>query len=195
MQNNKQITRKQSQSDDHVEIFIHTKSHTFSQMTEGELKLNGAVFRVSSLALQVCTNFPTNSFPPEYPVQSQVSTPIFQLFLSALNGEEIEATKTNFKELSLLCEEFGFALQTPSFRFAQLETTIEGLKKEIRHLSKKVAALGGIPQIATQLSEETSQLRSNLAALRSWTLPIGSAIISDFPEIFREFVGKRFSLL
>jgi hypothetical protein len=165
-------------------------------MAEVELNLNGAVFRVSSLALcQVCTKFPTNLFPPEYSVRSHVSTPIFELFLSALQGELIEVTKTNVKEFSILCEEFGFEVESSSFRFAQLEATIEELKNDIRHLSEEICSLRFLPSITTKLSETTSELRSNLFSLRHFTQPIGSTIISNFPDVFTEFVGKKFSLL
>jgi hypothetical protein len=37
--------------------------------------------------------------PTQYPVRSTVSSEIFEMFLSALEGESIEVTKVNFKEL------------------------------------------------------------------------------------------------
>jgi hypothetical protein len=101
-------------------------------MTEINLLLNDQVFQVSALSLrQVCTEFTTNSLPPQYRVLSSVSTDNFRLFLSALQGERIKVSKANFKEFSALCHEFGFELESSSYSFAQVETTIEELQTEI----------------------------------------------------------------
>jgi hypothetical protein len=44
-----------------------------------------------------------------YRVQSPVSLSIFREFISALEGNAINITNTNFTELQQLCEEFGFS--------------------------------------------------------------------------------------
>jgi hypothetical protein len=44
-----------------------------------------------------------------YRIQSSVSLSIFREFLSALEGNAINITDTNFTELHRLCEEFGFS--------------------------------------------------------------------------------------
>jgi hypothetical protein len=44
-----------------------------------------------------------------YRVQSSVSLSIFREFLSALEGNAINITDTNFRELHQLCEEFCFS--------------------------------------------------------------------------------------
>jgi hypothetical protein len=69
---------------------------------------------IPSLPLrQVCTTFATNPLPAQYAVRSQVSSEMLEMFLSALNGEAIEVTKANFKELSVLCDECLFELDSP----------------------------------------------------------------------------------
>jgi hypothetical protein len=44
-----------------------------------------------------------------YRVQSPVSLSIFRQFISALKGNAITITNTNFTELHQLCKEFGFS--------------------------------------------------------------------------------------
>jgi hypothetical protein len=51
----------------------------------------------------------SNTFECAYRVQSPVSLSIFREFLSALKGNAITITDTNFTELHQLCEEFGFS--------------------------------------------------------------------------------------
>jgi hypothetical protein len=197
--------------------FLLSKNHLFekitangsSQMSEVRLLLNGQVFLISKLALHhVCTNFPTNPFPTEYPVTSRVSAEVFQTFLSALQGDVIEVTKENFPGLSSLSNEFGFDLASPSYRFAQLEATIQALKTDIGRLSREVTALRGIPAIVSHHSEQITQLFADVSLLKAWnpspdSLILSnlhsqredSRIISDFLEIFTEFRGKHFELL
>jgi hypothetical protein len=123
-------------------ITLPQKVVTFGEMPEVELLLNGAVFRVPSLALrQVCTKFATNPLPAQYPVRSQVSSELLEKFQSALEGEAIEVTKANFKELSALCDEFGFELKSPLYRLARLETAVEELRNDIGRLSGEVSEL------------------------------------------------------
>jgi hypothetical protein len=58
-----------------------------------------------------CSLFQTNPtlLVSPYRVQSSVSLSIFREFLSALEGNSINITTTNFTELRELCEEFGFS--------------------------------------------------------------------------------------
>jgi hypothetical protein len=159
-------------------------------MSHFEFLLNGTVFQFPNLALrQVCTEFATKSLPSQYSVRSKVSSDVFKLFLSALKGESIEVKKVNFKEFSALCNEFGFELKSPSYRLLQVEIAIEELTVKIERLSDEVSALRGIPAVMAELSKSVTEFRSEF-----WTLPL-STIISDFPDIFTEFRGKRFSLL
>jgi hypothetical protein len=56
-----------------------------------------------------------------YQVQSPVSLSIFWEFVSALNGHTVKITNTNFPELQLLSQEFGFKeLSAQLSRFWQL---------------------------------------------------------------------------
>jgi hypothetical protein len=62
------------------------------------------------LAINKCRLFqnnPTLTASP-YRVESPVSLSIFREFLSALEGNAINITDTNFTELDRLCNEFGF---------------------------------------------------------------------------------------
>jgi hypothetical protein len=158
-------------------------------MARVNLDLRGEVFAVPALVLcQVCANFPTHPLPERYPVQSRVSREVFQKFLAALQGESIEVTKATFPGFSALCDEFGFELESTSFRLGQVEAAVESLKSVVDQLLDQVRGLNDIRAV-------TNQLADHVARLRSWTLPIGSQIVSDFPGIFAEFEGKRFELL
>jgi hypothetical protein len=53
-------------------------------------------------------NNPTLLVSP-YRVQSSVSLSVFREFLSALEGNAINITDTNFTELDRLCNSFGFS--------------------------------------------------------------------------------------
>jgi uncharacterized protein (UPF0335 family) len=87
-------------------------------------------------------------------------------------------------------------LNSPSYRFAQVESTVEELKIAIERLWSKVAALCEMTEIVTRLSEEVTQLRADISVLKEWdSLPFDSRIISGFPKIFTEFQEKRFSFL
>jgi hypothetical protein len=144
--------------------------------------------------------FTTNPLPSQCRVLSNVSTKVFKLFLSALKDETIETievTKVNFRSFSALCEEFGFELESPSYRLGQVEVAIEELKNEIGRLSHKMREIERIPAVTAEISNEIAELRVTLSTL--WKFPgiprLNSQIISDFPEIFREFRGKQFSVL
>jgi hypothetical protein len=165
-------------------------------MCEVELLLGEEVFHIPGLALrQVCQTFAVNSLPSRYNVKSNVSIEVFRLFLSGLKGAPIEVTKSNFFGLSTLCSEFGFKLQSPSFRLSEIEVAIEGLRSDIQRLSDDISSLQTQFQISSQHSEAISQLRSDLSVLQRWIGIPQSTILSDFPEIFAEFVGKRFKIL
>jgi hypothetical protein len=58
-----------------------------------------------------CSSFQNNPtlLVSPYRVQSPVYLSIFREFLSALEGNAINITNTNFTELHRLCEEFGFS--------------------------------------------------------------------------------------
>jgi hypothetical protein len=160
-----------------------TKTVGLPQMSEVELVLNGRVFRVSCLTLrQVCTHFSTNPLLTQYSVKSTVSTEILEIFLSLLEGEVIEVTKTNFKELSTLCNEFGFELNTPSYRLSQVELAIENQNTDIKRLWTEVAELRKMSEIVENVSKEVKQQQTDLSSLKSWgSLSLNSRIIWGFP--------------
>jgi hypothetical protein len=62
-----------------------------------------------------CSLFQNNSslLVSPYRVQSSVSLSIFREFISALEGNAINITDTNFTELQRLCKEFGFSELAP----------------------------------------------------------------------------------
>jgi hypothetical protein len=159
-------------------------------MAQVRLLLQNQAFPISAMALHpICTKFPTNPLPSQYRVQSNVSIKVFKLFLSSLKGEKIKVTKANFKELSTLCDEFGFELESSSYRLSRLETTIEELKAKIEHLSSEITSLRIMPAITTRLSTSLTRLRSDVCSFRI------STIISDLPAIFEEFRGNHFEVL
>jgi hypothetical protein len=164
------------------------------------------MFRIPGLAIrQVCTKFPINPLSARYSVKSVVSTAIFELFLSALKGATIKVTKANIKELSALCGELGFELNSSSYRLSQVEVMMEELKIDIGRISSEIGTLREIPniktqltseiptlremsEITTQLSNEVTQLSADLSSLRSWTVsaPV-AAVIWDFLEGVSKF--------
>jgi hypothetical protein len=132
-------------------------------MSEVDLILNGEHFPICDLAIrQVCTKFPTNPFPAQYFVTSDVSKEVFKMFLSALKGERIEVTKGNFPFISVLCKEFGFEVENSSYRFCELEGKIEELRVQVERLFGEVAALGGIPRIVSEHLKEITELQKNV---------------------------------
>jgi hypothetical protein len=164
-------------------------------MAQVELRLNGEIFRLPELALrQTCTAFQANPLPPQYRVASNVPSEVFRTFLSAVKGEPIEVTLTNFTDLRSLCDEFGFQLSTPSYHLCKIEIAVESLRADIGRLGGEVAALRGTPAVVAQFPAEVAQLRADVFAVRSWKLSV-SAIVSDFPALFAEFRGKYFNPL
>jgi hypothetical protein len=165
-------------------------------MSEVKLHFDGNDFPIQGLVLrQTCTAFSTNPLPPQYFITSTVSSKAFHKFLSALKGEELEVTQANFPDISALCNEFGFELESPTYRIGRLEVAIEELKIEIRQLSTQITSIEGIPAVTTELSKTITQLHADVSKLKSSTSKSESEIFCHFPEIFSEFQGKRFSLL
>jgi hypothetical protein len=169
-------------------------------MSDVELFLSGKIFQVPGLVLrQTCRAFAMGPLPVQYTVTSRVSAEIFQTFVCALKGETIEITKANFSGLSALCDEFGLDLKSPSYRLAEIETVVEHLRTDIGRLFDEVNALRGVAAITERLSDEITQIRASLSILTRISPSPGcldsEIIISDFPEIFAEFQGKRFKIL
>jgi hypothetical protein len=90
-------------------------------------------------------NNPTLLASP-YRVQSSVSLSIFQEFISALEGNAINITDTNFRELQRLCEEIDFTeiaaklsefRPSMDFKEAEAETEDADARGQIAVLEEK----------------------------------------------------------
>jgi hypothetical protein len=116
-------------------------------------------------------NNPTLTVSP-YRIQSSVSLSIFREFLSALEGNSINITDTNFTELQQLCNEFGFT-EFSEFRcsmdFKEAEDSdsrgrIAVLEETANQHSHVIAIL---QNKVTQLSTDFGRLVGEVSALRS----------------------------
>jgi hypothetical protein len=113
-----------------------------------------------------------------YRIQSPVSLSIFREFLSALEGNAINITNTNFTELDRLSKEFGFSELaaklsefhfSPDFKEAKAEDAnargrIAVLEEKTNQHSHVIAIL---QNKITQLSKDFGRLVSEVSALRS----------------------------
>jgi hypothetical protein len=159
----------------------------------------------------------------QWHVQSGVSADVLRLFLSAVEGETIELTNEYIEELSVLCEEFQFRSlsqrveafkNTPTYRLARLEERFSRLEAEVAALrltaeTQPASALTQLQNDVTFLNGKTdslqtaqhnttatlTQLQSNVRIVKEYTGALPSLIVPDFPEIFEEFRGRRFTLL
>jgi hypothetical protein len=133
-------------------------------------------FKIPTLqAMTKCSLFqdnPTLTAVP-YRVQSSVSLSIFREFISALEGNAINITDTNFTELHRLCLEFGFSELAaklsefrPSINFKEAETRgrIAALQETANQHSHVIAIL---QNKVTQLSTDFGRLISEVSSLRS----------------------------
>jgi hypothetical protein len=136
-------------------------------------------FTISALqAMTKCSLFQNNPalLVSPYRVQSSVSLSIFREFFSALEGNAINITDTNFRELLRLCDEFGFselAAKLSEFRssmdFKETEDVdargrIAGLEETANQHSHVIAML---QDKVTQLSTDFGRLVGEVSALRS----------------------------
>jgi hypothetical protein len=145
----------------------------FVKMSELKFVLGGASFPVERLVTcQVCDALAGNHQIEEFPVQSQVTTDILQLFVSAVQGEVIELTNENIEGLSSLCDEFQFKSlsqrvaafkNTPAYRVAQLEERFAQLEVEVSAL--RLAAETNLKN----LKDCTDPLQSDVALLQGST--------------------------
>jgi hypothetical protein len=120
-------------------------------------------------------NTPTLLVSP-YRIQSSVSLSIFQEFLSALEGNPINITDTNFTELDRLCKEFGFSELAaklsefrPSMNFKETEDAdarrrIAALEEKSNQHSHVIVML---QDKVTQLSTDFGRLVGEVSSLRS----------------------------
>jgi hypothetical protein len=173
-------------------------------------------FKIPTLqTINKCSLFQNNPtlLSSPYRVQSSVSLSIFREFLSALEGNPINITDTNFTELHQLCKEFGFselAAKLSEFRssmdFKEAETKDADARGRIAFLEEKSNQHSHVISIlqdkVTQLSTDFGRLAMEVSALRSASAtsltvtsspqPFDSQIISVFPAEFRK---KNFKIL
>jgi hypothetical protein len=183
-----------------------------AEMAPAELVLGGEAFRLPSVALrQSCTIFAHIPPSSRYEVRSPVPADLFRTFLSALNGTAVDITKDNIDGLCALCHEFGFNFSSPLFRGSRI-SMLEAEVAKLCSASEAVRAvhaelqteLAGLKNAVTGLATKTESIKTNFTGLSSEVsllkastpdFPRSSLIVSDFPDIFAEFRGKRFSLL
>jgi uncharacterized coiled-coil protein SlyX len=186
-------------------------------MSQLEFVLHGVSFPVSSLvARQVCDAL---AHDQRFPVDSNVTADVLRLFISAIEGDVIELTNENIGGLSDLCEKFEFKSllhrvrmfkETPTHRLARLEERFSKLETDVVTLQNGVIAAlqsdverlhGHIDSLECSATTQRdvigtlALLESEVRRLKDYTVPLRSLIVSDFPDIFTEFDGKRFSLL
>jgi hypothetical protein len=125
-----------------------------------------------------CSLFQTNPtlLVSPYRVQSPVSLSIFREFLSALEGNAINITDTNFTELRQLCEEFDFS--ELSAKLSEFRPSMDFKETEDAHSRGRIAALeektnqhshfiAMLQDKVTQLSTDFGRLVGEVSALRS----------------------------
>jgi hypothetical protein len=159
-----------------------------------------------------------------YAVRSSVPLAAFRAFVAALNKETFELTNDNVGGLSLLCAEFGFRAfsarlsefrASPAFHAvlasedaeARLRTAVleerwlQGgheftkLRSRISRLEAEVMPLRPLPKVPAEVSAPKTAPIPPSPPPRPAPVRFDSLIVSDFPEIFAEFRGKRFLLL
>jgi hypothetical protein len=81
-------------------------------MSSAQIAANGKTFsvrkRLFMMACDLFDNYPDLLEAP-YPLRSRVSTPSFEEFLSAIEGNSATVTESNYADLNLLCKEFGYS--------------------------------------------------------------------------------------
>jgi predicted CopG family antitoxin len=138
-----------------------------------------------------CSLFQNNPrlLASSYQIQSSVSLSIFREFISALEGNTINITDTNYTELKQLCEEFGFSEIAaklsefrPSVDFKEAEDA--NARGRIAALEEKANQHSHVIAIwqdkVTQLSTDFERLVGEVSALRS----VAAGIQALFEEVF-----------
>jgi hypothetical protein len=100
-------------------------------MEKMEFELQGEGFYVQSvMARQGCDVLARNPGTLRCVVESNVSSEVFRVFLSAIEGNAVEVTNKNVDDLSALCKEFEFWSllervrafeETPTYQIKELE--------------------------------------------------------------------------
>jgi hypothetical protein len=114
-------------------------------------------------------------------VRSAVSSEVFHVFLSAIEGNAVEATNRNVDGLSALCDEFQFwsllgrvhvFKETPTYQIRQQKVRIEALEKWFREFSHHFQTQKALREAAVvRMSEaevNVTQLSADVRELQSW---------------------------
>jgi hypothetical protein len=115
-------------------------------MEKMEFELRGEVYYGQSvMARQGCDVLARNSGTLRCVVRSAVSSEVFRVFLSAIEGNAVEVTNENVDDLSALCKEFEFwsllgrvraFKEAPAYQIARQNARIEALEKEFQERSQ-----------------------------------------------------------
>jgi hypothetical protein len=138
-------------------------------------------FTIPALQAMVkCSLFQNRPFllASPYRIESSVSLSIFREFLSALEGNAINITDTNFTELHQLCDEFGFTELAaklsefrPSMDFKEPEAEDADPRGRIAFLEEKLNQhdhdIAILQTEVRQLSTDFGCLVGEVSALRS----------------------------
>jgi hypothetical protein len=172
-----------------------------------ELILDGESYKAHALSLrQSCDLFSDAKAGAPYQVASSVPGSIFQVFLDALDGKEVEVTAANVGGLAQLSREFGFwrlSAKVSDYRVsayeaasaehqAATERRLSVLEAEVSVLKSE---LGRIPP-GSPSWPAARDLPVEVSALGSWVFPrLDSLIIPEYPALFADFRGRQFQLL
>jgi uncharacterized coiled-coil protein SlyX len=158
-----------------------------------------------------------------YTVRTSVPIPTFRAFLDAIEGERIAITQSNSSGLCDLCDEFGFsglAARIARFRrspadpaipeagpdcgarLAALEATVGAQQQAIQDLRDQLSAVQGELQRLTGSADRSTPPPTPPAVPEPACAPrapprieFHSAVLDDFPEIFKPFQWKSIALL
>jgi hypothetical protein len=164
---------------------------------------------------QSCDRFTDSPCPSPYRVSSCVSGRVFQEFLAAIEGGDLEVTEANASALSDLCAEFSSPLlsaklaafeSSAEHRLTALEAAVSSQGAAVSSLDRRIAALEAAferlagpfaaqGQAQSGMTSETALLHSAVAAPQGRAvLSVDSRILTEIPAIFDGIRG-RFSLL
>jgi hypothetical protein len=155
---------------------------TFVRMEKLEFIHQDQHFPVEKLvAHQVCDGLARRLYGNQLFIESNLTGGVLRLFISAVNGEEIELADENIEGLSALCREFQFVSfsrrlevfkNTPTYRLEQrfntLEVNLESLQSDVGTLTTTVTSLIRLENDIEKLQDSTGLLQSEVSVLRNW---------------------------
>jgi hypothetical protein len=150
-----------------------------------EFKLRKEVFYVQSvMARQVCDVLARDPQMLRWVVRSTVSSAVFRVFLSAIEGNAVEVTNENVDGLWTLSDEFQFwsllwrvraFKETPTYQIGRQNECIDGLEKRLQEFSQHIetheaslkAAVVRLSQVEAELKRQSQAQESTSASLRA----------------------------